>query len=277
MDEYPISRMYRDQKIKEIREGTNEAQRLIIARQIGLWATNCNEIGLPRNRNGAVKNAVAVIALMISLAACGHASTSGVDRNATVLELADVIRTFVPAEQSQTSGIDWEAGATEDAPRAISWKTSGLQSSADRAYSFSRTAEVIVSLNGVVQTTLQNRVVPHPWIVTMFGAHCCVAQTTIDNDLLNGSWPAFAYLANHGFRYSITDCIGSATDRSALATLDIPGRKRVFIRVHTSCGASSPCGEAMDIRYNDEPHSRGDFPGDDYMTDHLQPSDCAKI
>jgi short-chain 2-methylacyl-CoA dehydrogenase len=36
MDEYPISRMYRDQKINEIGEGTNEVQRLVIARQIGL-------------------------------------------------------------------------------------------------------------------------------------------------------------------------------------------------------------------------------------------------
>jgi butyryl-CoA dehydrogenase len=36
MDEYPISRMYRDQKINEIGEGTNEIQRLVIARQIGL-------------------------------------------------------------------------------------------------------------------------------------------------------------------------------------------------------------------------------------------------
>ncbi len=35
MDEYPVSRMYRDQKINEIGEGTNEVQRLVIARMIG--------------------------------------------------------------------------------------------------------------------------------------------------------------------------------------------------------------------------------------------------
>ncbi len=34
MDEYPISRFYRDQKILEIGEGTNEVQRLLIARAI---------------------------------------------------------------------------------------------------------------------------------------------------------------------------------------------------------------------------------------------------
>ena len=36
MDEYPISRLYRDQKVLEIGEGTNEIQRLVIAREFGL-------------------------------------------------------------------------------------------------------------------------------------------------------------------------------------------------------------------------------------------------
>jgi short/branched chain acyl-CoA dehydrogenase len=35
MDEYPISRLYRDQKILEIGEGTNEVQRMVIARHLG--------------------------------------------------------------------------------------------------------------------------------------------------------------------------------------------------------------------------------------------------
>jgi len=36
MDEYPVSRYYRDCKINEIGEGTSEVQRLVIARQLGL-------------------------------------------------------------------------------------------------------------------------------------------------------------------------------------------------------------------------------------------------
>ncbi len=36
MDEYPVSRMYRDQKINEIGEGTNEVQRVVLARMLGL-------------------------------------------------------------------------------------------------------------------------------------------------------------------------------------------------------------------------------------------------
>ncbi|OLE00939.1 MAG: acyl-CoA dehydrogenase [Actinobacteria bacterium 13_1_20CM_4_69_9] len=36
MDEYAISRLYRDQKILEIGEGTNEVQRMVIARGLGL-------------------------------------------------------------------------------------------------------------------------------------------------------------------------------------------------------------------------------------------------
>jgi short-chain 2-methylacyl-CoA dehydrogenase len=36
MDEFAISRFYRDQKVLEIGEGTNEVQRMVIARQLGL-------------------------------------------------------------------------------------------------------------------------------------------------------------------------------------------------------------------------------------------------
>jgi alkylation response protein AidB-like acyl-CoA dehydrogenase len=36
MDEFAISRLYRDQKILEIGEGTNEVQRMVIAKQLGL-------------------------------------------------------------------------------------------------------------------------------------------------------------------------------------------------------------------------------------------------
>ncbi|MCY4087803.1 MAG: acyl-CoA dehydrogenase family protein [Actinomycetia bacterium] len=36
MDEYAISRLYRDQKVLEIGEGTNEVQRILIARHLGL-------------------------------------------------------------------------------------------------------------------------------------------------------------------------------------------------------------------------------------------------
>jgi short/branched chain acyl-CoA dehydrogenase len=36
MDEYPVSRFYRDQKVLEIGEGTNEVQRIVIARGLGL-------------------------------------------------------------------------------------------------------------------------------------------------------------------------------------------------------------------------------------------------
>jgi alkylation response protein AidB-like acyl-CoA dehydrogenase len=36
MEEFAISRFYRDQKILEIGEGTNEVQRMVIARQLGL-------------------------------------------------------------------------------------------------------------------------------------------------------------------------------------------------------------------------------------------------
>jgi short-chain 2-methylacyl-CoA dehydrogenase len=38
MDEYAISRLYRDQKILEIGEGTNEVQRMVIAKHLGLPA-----------------------------------------------------------------------------------------------------------------------------------------------------------------------------------------------------------------------------------------------
>jgi alkylation response protein AidB-like acyl-CoA dehydrogenase len=35
MEEFAISRLYRDQKILEIGEGTNEVQRMVIARHLG--------------------------------------------------------------------------------------------------------------------------------------------------------------------------------------------------------------------------------------------------
>ncbi|HEX5195725.1 MAG TPA: acyl-CoA dehydrogenase family protein, partial [Gaiellales bacterium] len=36
MNEYPVARFYRDAKVLEIGEGTNEVQRLVIARGLGL-------------------------------------------------------------------------------------------------------------------------------------------------------------------------------------------------------------------------------------------------
>jgi short/branched chain acyl-CoA dehydrogenase len=40
MDEFAISRLYRDQKVLEIGEGTNEVQRMVIARHLGLPASS---------------------------------------------------------------------------------------------------------------------------------------------------------------------------------------------------------------------------------------------
>jgi short-chain 2-methylacyl-CoA dehydrogenase len=36
MEEYAISRLFRDQKILEIGEGTNEVQRMVIAKLLGV-------------------------------------------------------------------------------------------------------------------------------------------------------------------------------------------------------------------------------------------------
>jgi alkylation response protein AidB-like acyl-CoA dehydrogenase len=36
LDEFAISRLFRDQKILEIGEGTNEVQRMVIAKHLGL-------------------------------------------------------------------------------------------------------------------------------------------------------------------------------------------------------------------------------------------------
>jgi short/branched chain acyl-CoA dehydrogenase len=36
MEEFPIARLYRDQKVLEIGEGTNEVQRMVIAKHLGL-------------------------------------------------------------------------------------------------------------------------------------------------------------------------------------------------------------------------------------------------
>jgi short/branched chain acyl-CoA dehydrogenase len=36
MNEYPVARMWRDSKILEIGEGTNEVQKMVIARELGL-------------------------------------------------------------------------------------------------------------------------------------------------------------------------------------------------------------------------------------------------
>jgi alkylation response protein AidB-like acyl-CoA dehydrogenase len=36
MNEYPVSRMWRDSKILEIGEGTSEVQRMLIARDLGV-------------------------------------------------------------------------------------------------------------------------------------------------------------------------------------------------------------------------------------------------
>ena len=40
MEESAISRLYRDQKILEIGEGTNEVQRMVIARHLGLFLSH---------------------------------------------------------------------------------------------------------------------------------------------------------------------------------------------------------------------------------------------
>src|SRR5205814_1143877 len=47
MDEFAISRLYRDQKILEIDEGTNEVQRMVIARHLGLWTGQAPRAPVP--------------------------------------------------------------------------------------------------------------------------------------------------------------------------------------------------------------------------------------
>ncbi|MGA1662097.1 MAG: acyl-CoA dehydrogenase family protein, partial [Candidatus Nanopelagicales bacterium] len=36
MNQYPVARFWRDSKVLEIGEGTNEVQRMLIARELGL-------------------------------------------------------------------------------------------------------------------------------------------------------------------------------------------------------------------------------------------------
>jgi alkylation response protein AidB-like acyl-CoA dehydrogenase len=36
MEEYPVAKFYRDQRLLEIGEGTSEMQRLVIARRLGI-------------------------------------------------------------------------------------------------------------------------------------------------------------------------------------------------------------------------------------------------
>ena len=55
-DEFAISRLYRDQKILEIGEGTNEVQRMVIARHLGLPLSDAGAglKGLPRKMAACV-------------------------------------------------------------------------------------------------------------------------------------------------------------------------------------------------------------------------------
>lgn len=75
------------------------------------------------------------LVLIFVLTACSHASNTRLDRNATVIELADLLRIFTPPLTSNLAGINWRTGADEDAPQAIVWKTNGLEGSHDAPYS----------------------------------------------------------------------------------------------------------------------------------------------
>ena len=70
MEEYAISRLYRDQKILEIGEGTNEVQRMVIAKLLGLcrwlvahaaWSASARSSS-PRSRAGALRPGLAALA-----------------------------------------------------------------------------------------------------------------------------------------------------------------------------------------------------------------------
>ena len=56
-DEFAISRLYRDQKILEIGEGTNEVQRMVIARHLGLCREASSSRCSPRRRAGRARAA----------------------------------------------------------------------------------------------------------------------------------------------------------------------------------------------------------------------------
>lgn len=169
------------------------------------------------------------------------------------LELLELIEKFLLLDRDMS--LSWDVAADPKTP--IVWKTAGREVGCDGAGiafdSPERCGEIFVTENGVIDhTVLENTIQPGVWSIQIYGSNAGVNKIEFEaNSDIGLAHAVESLMKDNTWRVkkiATKDPWYGATLREDLYELDVPGKRKAWLKDEMSCGVSgSVCSFTLTI------------------------------